>query len=96
MPNQVHGAFLHAPCPVPSCPACEPNSGSVLANVSTKAHSSRGDRHCYAIKCPRTVIPSGSVSPMPQPFRAFDYVLCVAAFFLVGIAVVPLMTTWIR
>jgi hypothetical protein len=33
---------------------------------------------------------------MPQPFRAFDYVLCVAAFFLTGIAVVPLLTTWIR
>jgi hypothetical protein len=33
---------------------------------------------------------------MPQLFRAFDYVLCVAAFFLTGIAVVPLMTTWIR
>src|ERR1035437_6815398 len=49
MPNQVHGAFLHAPCPVPSCPACEPNSGSVLASVSTKAYSSRGGRHCYAI-----------------------------------------------
>ena len=26
-----------APCPVPSCPACEPNSGSVLPSVSTKA-----------------------------------------------------------
>jgi hypothetical protein len=26
MPNQVDGAFLHAPCPVPRCPACEPNS----------------------------------------------------------------------
>ena len=40
MPNQVDGAFLHAPCPVPSCPACEPNSGSVLSSVSTKAYSS--------------------------------------------------------
>jgi hypothetical protein len=35
-------------------------------------------------------------SPMPQPFRAFDYVLCVVAFLLVGIAIVPLMTAWIR
>jgi hypothetical protein len=33
---------------------------------------------------------------MLQPFRAFDYALCVAAFFLVGIATVPLMTIWIR
>jgi hypothetical protein len=43
-------AFLHAPCPVPSCPACEPNSGSVLSSVSTTAYSSRGGRHGYAIK----------------------------------------------
>jgi hypothetical protein len=27
---------------------------------------------------------------MPHPFRAFDYMLCVMAFFLVGIAMVPL------
>jgi len=40
--------------------------------------------------------PPGGGIPMPQPFRAFDYVLCVAAFFLTGIAVVPLLTTWIR
>jgi hypothetical protein len=33
---------------------------------------------------------------MPEPFRSFDYVLCVAAFFLVGIAAVPLITAWIR
>jgi hypothetical protein len=33
---------------------------------------------------------------MPQPFRAFDYVLCAMAFFLVGVAMVPLMTAWIR
>ena len=33
---------------------------------------------------------------MPEPFRAFDYVLCAAAFFLVGIAAVPLLTAWIR
>jgi hypothetical protein len=26
---------------------------------------------------------------MPQPFRAFDYVLCGAAVFLTGVAVVP-------
>jgi hypothetical protein len=37
MPNQVDGAFVRAPCPVPSCPACEPNSGSVLPSLSTKA-----------------------------------------------------------
>src|ERR1700730_15331822 len=49
MPNQVDDAFVRAPCPVPSCPACEPNSGSVFPSVSTKAHSSRGGRHCYAI-----------------------------------------------
>jgi hypothetical protein len=33
---------------------------------------------------------------MPEPFRPFDYVLCAVAFFLVGIATVPLMTMWIR
>jgi hypothetical protein len=49
MPHQVDGAFLRAPCPVPSCPACEPNSGSVFPRLSTRAHSSRGGRHCYAI-----------------------------------------------
>jgi hypothetical protein len=49
-PHLVDGAVLRAPCPVPSCPACEPNSGSVLSSVSTKAYSSRGGRHCYAIK----------------------------------------------
>ena len=37
MPNQVDGAFVRAPCPVPSCPACEPNSGSVLPSLSSKA-----------------------------------------------------------
>jgi hypothetical protein len=42
MPNQVDGAFVRAPCPVPSCPACEPNSGSVLPSLSTKAYSSLG------------------------------------------------------
>ncbi len=30
------------PCPVPSCPAYEPNSHSVLPSLSTKAYSSRG------------------------------------------------------
>src|ERR1700731_4455915 len=50
MPNQVDGAFVCAPCPVPSCPACEPNSDPVFPSVSTRAHSSRGGRHCYAIK----------------------------------------------
>ena len=42
MPHQVDGAFVRAPCPVPSCPACEPNSGSVFPSLSTRAHSSRG------------------------------------------------------
>jgi hypothetical protein len=42
MPNQVDGAFVRAPCPVPSCPACEPNSGSVLPSLSIKAYSSLG------------------------------------------------------
>src|SRR5271157_4677235 len=37
MPNQVDGALVRTPCPVPSCPACEPNSGSVLPSLSTKA-----------------------------------------------------------
>ena len=49
MPNQVDGAFVRAPCPVPSCPACEPNSGSVLPSLSTKATRVEGGRHCYAI-----------------------------------------------
>ena len=43
-------AFYYTPCLIPSCPACEPNSGSVFSSLSTKAHSSRGGRHCYAIK----------------------------------------------
>ncbi len=51
MPNQVDGALVRAPCPVPSCPACEPNSGSVLPSLSTNAYSSRGGRYRYAIKC---------------------------------------------
>jgi hypothetical protein len=42
MPIQVDGAFLRAPCPVPSYPAYEPNSGSVFPSLSTKAYSSRG------------------------------------------------------
>jgi hypothetical protein len=37
MPIQVDGTFLRAPCPVGSCPACEPNSGSVLPSLSSKA-----------------------------------------------------------
>jgi hypothetical protein len=37
-----------------------------------------------------------NVSGMPEPFRPLDYFLCVVAFFLVGIAAVPLMTAWIR
>ena len=50
MPNQVDGALLRAPCPVPSCPACEPNSGSVALNLSAKAARVERGRHCYAIK----------------------------------------------
>lgn len=42
MPIQVNGALLRAPCPVPSCPAREPNSGSVLPSLSSKAYPSRG------------------------------------------------------
>ena len=41
MPNQVDGALVRAPCPVPSCPACEPNSGSVLPSLP-KPLESRG------------------------------------------------------
>jgi hypothetical protein len=33
---------------------------------------------------------------MPEPFHSLDYVLCVVAFVLVGIATVPLMTAWVR
>ena len=47
MPNQVDGAFVRAPCPVPSCPTCEPNSGSVLPSLSTKATRVERGRHCY-------------------------------------------------
>ena len=36
MPNQVDGAFVRAPCPVPSCPAYEPNFGSVLLEPINK------------------------------------------------------------
>src|SRR5271167_3977820 len=37
MPIQVDGALRRAPCPVQSCPACEPNSGSVHPNLPAKA-----------------------------------------------------------
>jgi len=37
MPIQVDGALRRAPCPVPSCPACEPNTGSVHPNLPAKA-----------------------------------------------------------
>jgi hypothetical protein len=36
------------------------------------------------------------LSEMPEPFRPLDHLLCEAAFFLVGIAAVPLMAAWIR
>ena len=49
MPIQVDGAFVRAPSPVPSCPACEPNSGSVPPSLSTKATRVERGRHCYAI-----------------------------------------------
>src|SRR5277367_5423876 len=58
-PNQVNGAFLRAPCPVPSCPAYEPNCGSVLSSVSTKTHSSQGadtvmrSSHPYGVQPPK-------------------------------------------
>ncbi len=42
MPNQVDGALLRAPCPVPSCPACEPNSGSVPRAYQRKRLESSG------------------------------------------------------
>ena len=55
MPNQVDGALLRAPCPVPSCPACEPNTGSVHPNLSAKAARVEASRHCYAIRwCTKT------------------------------------------
>ena len=50
MPIQVDGAFVRAPCPIPSCPACEPNFGSVPPSLSTKATRVERGRHCYAIK----------------------------------------------
>ncbi len=49
MPNQVDGAFLRAPCPVPSCPACEPNTDFVHPNLPAKAARVEASRHCYAI-----------------------------------------------
>ena len=42
MPIQVDGAFVRAPCPVPSCPACEPNSGSVPRAYQRKRLESSG------------------------------------------------------
>ncbi len=53
MPHQVDGAFVRAPCPVPSCPACEPNSGSVFPSLSTRAHSSRGGPALLCNQVPR-------------------------------------------
>jgi hypothetical protein len=40
--------------------------------------------------------PEEESKQVPEPFRPLDYVLCAVAFFLVGIATVPLMTAWIR
>ncbi len=42
MPIQVDGAFVRAPCPVPSCPACEPNSGSVPKPINESDSSRAG------------------------------------------------------
>src|SRR5271155_2446803 len=50
MPIQVNGALLRAPCPGPSCPACEPNTGSDHPNLPAKAARVEASRHCYAIK----------------------------------------------
>jgi hypothetical protein len=49
MPIQVNGALRRAPCPVQSCPACEPNSGSVHPSLSMNATQVERGRHCYAI-----------------------------------------------
>jgi hypothetical protein len=72
MPNQVDGAFVRAPCPVPSCPACEPNSGSVLPSLSTKAYSSRAGRHCYAIRCPNSAKAATKLNSRLQEFALRD------------------------
>jgi hypothetical protein len=32
----------------------------------------------------------------PKPFSGLDYVLCAIAFFLMGIAFVPQITTWVK
>jgi hypothetical protein len=62
MPIQVDGALPRAPCPVPSCPACEPNTGSVHPNLPAKPARVERGRHCYAIKwlpvptCPVTAL----------------------------------------
>jgi hypothetical protein len=50
MPIRVDGALPRAPCPVPSCPAFEPKSGSVHPNLPAKAARVERGRHCYAIK----------------------------------------------
>jgi hypothetical protein len=43
MLHQVDDALLRAPCPVPSCPAYEPNSGSFLPKPINKSlMASRG------------------------------------------------------
>ena len=68
MPIQVDGAFVRMPSPVPSCPACEPNSGSVPPSLSTRATRAERGRHYYEIKwvltrgallCPETPLTSG-------------------------------------
>jgi hypothetical protein len=50
MPIQVDDAAMRAPCPVPSCPACEPNTGSVHPNLPAKQARVERGRHCYTIK----------------------------------------------
>jgi hypothetical protein len=51
MPNQVDGALVHA-MSGNELSRVRTESGSVLPSLSTNAYSSRGGRHCYAIKCP--------------------------------------------
>jgi hypothetical protein len=50
----------------------------------------------FSSKYATTIDSVSERSKMPEPFRPLDYVLCAAAFFIIGIAAVPLMTAWVR
>jgi hypothetical protein len=90
MPIQVDGALLRAPCPVQSCPACEPNTGSVHPNLPAKAARVEASRHCYAIKWVleggwSRLWPSIFRVPHPRVAKGGDFPAVPAIFLSAGV-----------